>query len=148
MEEISARRVVNEYVIDTNCVISALIRPSSSRNLLCSEHFLFHAPEHMLAEIERHQEEIREKAGITEEDFSLLRSVILACIHMCPERELRQYKEEALKLTEHKEDAPFIALCLAKNLPLWSNDKGFKKQSVIAVFSTAELLDDLKKRNT
>ncbi len=137
--------MVKKFVVDTNCVISALIKSSSSRHILCSEHVLFCAPEHLFTELLNHKTEILEKAGITQNDFSLLLSALLPCIHLCPETEFRRYKERALALVEHEEDAPFVALCLAKSLPLWSNDKGFKKQAVVRVFSTAELIDELRK---
>jgi len=39
-----------------------------------------------------------------------------------------------------EDDSPFLALCLAKGIPLWSNDKPLKeRQSFVKVISTSEL---------
>lgn len=47
---------------------------------------------------------------------------------------------KATALAAHKEDAPYLALALARNMALWSNDRGFKQQSIVTVYSTAELI--------
>lgn len=45
----------------------------------------------------------------------------------------------------HKEDIPFIAVALSiKNDGIWSNDKHFKEQSEIKIYTTNDLILKLK----
>jgi predicted nucleic acid-binding protein len=47
-----------------------------------------------------------------------------------------------IKLVPKEYIAPFLALCLDKGIPLWSNDKPLKeKQSIVKVLSTSELFN-------
>ena len=124
--------------------MSALIKNPLSRKIICSEKVALYAPDHMLSEVKNHQEEIIAKAEITKDEFLLLCSVLMSCITVCKEREFRSSKENAKSLAEHPEDAPFLTLSLAKNIPLWSNDAGLKRQRAVKVFSTTELFDKLK----
>lgn len=38
-------------------------------------------------------------------------------------------------------DSPFLALSLTLNYPIWSNDKHFKKQKLVKVYTNREVLD-------
>jgi predicted nucleic acid-binding protein len=38
------------------------------------------------------------------------------------------------------EDVPFLALALAKGAPIWTDDRHFRRQNVVRVISTAELV--------
>lgn len=129
-----------ELVTDTNCLISALIISGRSRELICSPKLSLFAPEEIIEETESHKEEILSKSGISELDFSLLINVFLSNIKIIPEEEFKQFKEKALSLASHPEDSPFIALALAKRIPIWSDDKALKKQSEVKVISTTELI--------
>ena len=61
-------------------------------------------------------------------------------IETIPKKAYISHMAEALKIAPHKEDAPYLALALAYNVPIWSNDKGIHSQSKIKVFSTREVL--------
>ena len=54
----------------------------------------------------------------------------------------------AIKLLEpefktHPKDVEYFALALRFDFPIWSNEKGFKKQTKVKVFSTSELISFL-----
>ena len=133
-----------ELVIDTNCLISALIKPGESRKLICSLDIKLYAPEDIILETLNYKDLIISKSGISNNEFNDLIKILLSNIKIIQENEFRHFKEQALKLVKHPEDTPFIALCIAKNIPLWSNDKELKKQNVTKVFSTSELLKILR----
>jgi predicted nucleic acid-binding protein len=40
-----------------------------------------------------------------------------------------------------KKDVPFIAAALALNCSIWSDDKHFKKQKEIKIFTTKEVME-------
>ena len=52
---------------------------------------------------------------------------------------------EAINIAPHKQDAPYLALALARNIPIWSNDKGIHAQSKVKVCTTKELITVLGK---
>ena len=133
-----------ELIIDTNCLISALIVNGKSRELICSLQLLLFAPEQIIDETLHHEKEIMDKSGISESDFNLAMNIFLSTIKIVPEEEFRGYREKALLLVTHPEDSPFMALAISKNIPIWSDDKGFKKQAEIKVISTTELITLLK----
>ena len=49
---------------------------------------------------------------------------------------------KALNITPDLHDIDFIALALFLKTGLWTNDKDLKKQKVIPVFSTEDLLEN------
>ena len=65
-----------KLVIDSNSIISALIREGSSRTILFDNKFRFFTPDHALNEISRHEEEIRNKSNVTHEQFELLLTLL------------------------------------------------------------------------
>ncbi|MBU4373625.1 MAG: hypothetical protein KKD69_07195 [Euryarchaeota archaeon] len=67
-------------------------------------------------------------------------AILLSRIKLVPKEAIAPFLEGALKFSPDEDDSPFLALCLARGIPLWSNDKPLKeKQSVVKVLSTSEL---------
>jgi predicted nucleic acid-binding protein len=132
-----------ELVVDTNELLSSVIRDSKCRELLCSPDLVLYAPEHIISEFFRHKECVIEKSGMTESDFNVLVAVLLSRINIVPSEQFISLVKTAEKIAAHPEDAPFIALCLYKGVPLWSEDKMLKKQRAVSVLNTRELLEML-----
>lgn len=128
-----------ELVVDTNIVFSAMVKDSLTRFLLCDMRLVLYAPETLISELYEHEKEIREKSEISEKRWMELMSILLSKIRLVSKEEIAPFVKEALEFSPDQEDAPFFALCLAKNIPLWSNDKALKQQSAVKVFSTDEL---------
>ena len=40
----------------------------------------------------------------------------------------------------HAKDVPYFALALSLNCPIWSDEKSFKKQNKVEVYSTADVV--------
>ncbi len=131
-----------ELVVDTNGVISALLKAAKSREIICSPKCKLYAPEQMVTEVLHHKEEIMEKAGIAESEWEELQPIVFSNMTMVSEKEFKHKKEQAEKLAKHPEDTPFLALFLAKDIPLWSNDKDMKQQSTVKVMSTEDLVKE------
>lgn len=128
-----------ELVADTNIVFSAIVKNSLTRFLVCSPNLILYAPEVLVSELEEHEEEVREKSGLSEKRWKELTGVLLSKIRLVSREEIAPFIKEALAFSPDKEDAPFFALCLARGISLWSNDKALKQQSVVRVFSTEKL---------
>ncbi len=71
-----------ELVIDTNCLISALILPGKSRELITSFKLSLFAPEEIIKETFAHKKEILDKSKISEEDFDLLFNILFSRIEI------------------------------------------------------------------
>jgi predicted nucleic acid-binding protein len=132
-----------ELVIDTNIVFSAIVKNSVSRILLLNPNLILHAPEGLISELEEHREEIREKSRLSEKKYDELMAILLSRIELVPKESIVPFLKAALEFSPDKDDSPFLALCLAKGIPLWSNDKPLKQQSFVKVFSTSELFNML-----
>ncbi len=57
-----------------------------------------------------------------------------------PFDEFIRYAAEAETLAPHAKDVHYFALALAYNAAIWSNEKAFKHQSEVRIYSTAEVL--------
>jgi predicted nucleic acid-binding protein len=76
--------------------------------------------------------------------FSLLERKIA---EIYPKEKYEQSLSEAAKRSPHgmdvHKDDPYFALALFFNAPIWSDEKAFKKQSKVKVFSTSDLISFL-----
>lgn len=133
---------MDTLVIDTNVLISALIKNGLTRNILTNLKINFLFPELSLEDIYFYKKEIIKKAKISENQFYILLLRILKYIKIVPLDILIKFREDADKLIGKidKEDTIFIATALAFNCPVWSNDKHFKKQNKIKILTTKDMM--------
>lgn len=133
---------MNILAIDTNILISALIKEGKIREILENFDINLVFPEYGIEEIYSYKEEILSKAKIDKKEFDVLLLRLLRYVRLIPLDLILPFREEADRIIGHidKEDAVFIATALAFNCPIWSDDKHFKKQSKIRVYNTKEML--------
>ncbi len=139
--------MVLELIVDANVLFSALLAKSTTRKLLFSPHLKLSAPEYLITELEKHLEsdsELREKLNQTKEETEVVIHELLHNIETIPAVEYRQLIGQALKISPDEFDAPYFALALHLKLPIWSNDKRLKKQKMVQVHNTWEILEKLK----
>ncbi len=129
-----------EVVADANIVFSAIIRDSATRKLLYGSGIIPFSPDFLFEELAGHKEELLEKSGLDSADFGELMPAITGLISIIGEQEFSSKMENAREICPDEGDIPYFALCLAKNIPLWSNDRNLKSQGRVKVYSTAELL--------
>src|SRR3989344_1026268 len=130
-------------VADTNAIFASLISNSSSRKILMNPNFEFSVPDFSRIEISKYKQMICDKAEITQEDFDILLSFLFEKIIVIPYEEYSYKMNEAKRIIEETDikDAPFIACALAiKSEGIWTEDKGFLKQSIIKIFKTKDFL--------
>ena len=136
-----------KLVVDTNVLISALVKKSTVRGLLLHPFFEFYVPEHCIEEIERHVVEISEKSGLSVENVYLLLGMLLSSVQVIPvERVVEKYREAKKIIGKiDRNDVPFIALALSfPNDGVWTEDKHFLKQNRVKVWRTRDLLKLLR----
>jgi len=136
-------------VIDTNIFISALLKQSLTRKLLIksSHNFLF--PEFEFQELYKYKQEIMQKAGYSEIEFIKMISTLLKYMQIISIENIRDYYTQAYNIIKNidEEDIIFIATALAYNAAIWSDDKHFKQQDTIRIFTTHDFLEFCKENN-
>lgn len=76
-------------------------------------------------------------------NFFETKKILIKFVNIVPEREYSEYMKEASKLSKHTKDMPYFALALSMNCAIWSNEKSFKQQSKVEVYSTSDLVKKL-----
>lgn len=130
-------------VLDSNILFSALIKDSTTRKKILEYegHFLF--PEFIFQELEAHKEELREKSGMSIEEFYMLLELMLRKVEIVPTTKLLPHRKKALEIVKEIDvnDALFIACALAyPESIIWSDDKKLKSQKKVRVCNTKEML--------
>ena len=134
-------------IVDANIIISALIRDSKSRELLITTSLNLYSPDTLLESIEKHKNEFIEKSGLTNEEFETLLNFLLENIIIIKQEEYASKLELSKEIMKDIdiEDANYIALALLiVNDGIWSDDKHFKQQDKIKIYTTNELVDFLE----
>ena len=132
-----------KVVIDTNVLMAALISDSVVRRLLASRKIMFYLPEFALEEVEKYKNELKGKAGYSEDDFQQLKTLLLENIAIAPKDMVKKHMKEAINVMVNidKKDSPFIACAIAVGADgILSFDKDFQRQKRIKAFDIKELL--------
>jgi len=129
-------------VIDTNILISALIKDDSTTSkIIKSDIFEIYYPEDGMVELEKYRDYIikKRKKALQRKSFDYAISFLLESITVVPsplyEDKIRE-AYEIMKDTDEK-DTPFLALALKLQCPVWSNDNDLEKQDLVEVYKTS-----------
>lgn len=126
-------------VIDTNILISALIRDSFTRNIIMYSGLNFYYPEISLHELRKHKQLIIKKSDLTEEAYEDILAKIFEYVLLIPTEETTEKLEEAKRIMLHidPDDVVFIAAALSyPDAVIWSDDAHFDRQSSIKAIKT------------
>jgi predicted nucleic acid-binding protein len=130
-------------VLDTNILISAMVKKGFTRDFIIKSKHEFLTPAYTLSEINKYKEDICKKGNLDNKSFFLLLEIIFKYAKILNPIYYYEYMEEANKIIGHIHitDIVFIATALAFNCPIWSDDKHFQKQKQIKIFTTKDILD-------
>ena len=134
-----------KLVLDSNIIFSALIKKSITRNIILSDAFDLNAPEYIFSEITKHKELLLRKSKLEKRDFDALLLLLQKHVHLISNEkydEKTTIAEDILKEIDIT-DSPFLALALALNCSIWSNDGHFKHQDQVGVYTTKELTNTI-----
>lgn len=135
-----------KLVLDSNIIFSALIKKSTTRDIILSDIYDLHTPEYIFSELMKHKELLLKKSKLDEGDFDALLLLLQKHIHFSPKDEYNKkmpLAEDILKEIDIT-DSPFLALAFTLNCSIWSNDSHFKQQDSVEVFTTNELNRTMK----
>lgn len=133
-----------KIVLDSNILFSALIKDSTTREIILNYQGLFLFPEFIFEEMEKYMGVLRKKSKLNEKEFQKLLSIILKKVLIIPNKAIKPFSKEALKIVKDldENDVIFFACVLAyHDAILWSNDKKLKEQDKVQVFNTKEILE-------
>ncbi len=133
-------------ILDSNVVMSALIKNSQTRQIIFHSGYKFYHPKVALRNLEKYKEEIMKKTGMSEEEYEKLLKTLFENIILVDEADFLDKLEEAkmIMASIDIEDVPFIALALSmQNDGIWSDDNHFQKQNKIKIWRTGEVMKKL-----
>ncbi len=128
-------------LVDTNRIISALIKDSTSRSILFDDCFEFVTPDFTITEIIEHKLELQQKTKLTEKEFDILMTLLFEHITIIPKSDYENFINECKNEISDPDDIPHLAACLAtKAEGVWAHDPHFKEQHKISVFTNIDML--------
>lgn len=132
-------------VVDASILFSFFKPESFTRNLIKSVYLKgakLIAPDFALDELYVLKQKICKYCGIGGLEFIISFVLLSEIIDVVPRPEFAKFESKALKLLPgHAKDMPYFALALSSDCAIWSNEKRFKEQSDVDIFST----DDIKR---
>lgn len=130
-----------KIVADTNRILAALIKESTTRNILFDDCFSFVTVDYTLTEIEAHKEEIKKKTKLTDDELDILLVILFGHITILPFSDYKDFIEQCINDIDDPDDIPYLAACLASNAEgIWSHDPHFIRQKKIRVFTNIDML--------
>lgn len=135
-----------KLILDTNVFFSGIMKDSITRKILLYPDYEFYIPDFFLIELKKYEEYLINKTWLEKLKFKQLLKDILENIYLVP---INEYSDKLIKAKEiigniDKKDIPFIAVALSfKNNGIWTDDKHFKEQFEIKIYSTKELIVEL-----
>ena len=139
------------FVVDTNVIISALIREGVIfRLLMQSENdFYFIAAEFVVEEIQEHWERLKTISSLTDHELSLNYAKILKHIDLFNVNLIdRSLYESAISICQDidLDDIPHVAMSLYFETKLWTGDaqlrRGLERKGYFICVNTREIIED------
>ena len=130
--------------VDVNILLSALIKDTTTREIVVKSGQDFCFPENSLNKIRKYKNLILKKSGLSEFEFFVILHHLLQFVRLIPTEEILMNWNEARKIMEQidPEDVIFIATALSQNNSIiWSDDKHFDKQDRIMNFKTKNMVN-------
>ena len=135
-----------EIVLDTNILISSLLKNGLTRDLILLSPLEMHSIELAKLEMEKHKAELLFKSRLDAGSFDYLKESIFGKIDFASIDDIMLFKNKAVEVMREIDidDSLFLALAMSLNCPIWSNDRHFKRQDVVKTYTTIELMGLLK----
>ena len=130
------------FVIDTNILISALIKDSVTRKIIIESGLNFYYPKISFYEIQKHKQLVLKKSRMSEKQFKDVLNILLDNIILVSEYQFADSLGKADDLIGKidRNDVVFLACALSLNSEIWSDDKHFQKQKNVKVLTTQEFI--------
>jgi len=138
------RRCCVKLVVDANVLFAATLKRSATARLLLHQEVSAYSPRYIVEEFARKKKELESKYEGTPEELSLVFATIVRHVNIVPDQTLEPYLPAAKAITADSKDWLYAAAALSIEADIWSNDRGFKNQQRIRVWTTSELIRRLQ----
>ena len=128
-------------VLDTNVLLSALMRDGLTHTLLLYPDLDVVMPEFALEEVYRYLPSFAKRMGIATPQARLTVELLLGHVETVPHEDYSheiQRADEILRDVD-PDDAPFAARAFATSLPIWTQDNALQNCKGISTISTMDL---------
>ncbi len=129
-------------ILDANIIFSFFKKDSMRRQLikkLLRDNYKLLSPDFVLEEILNNKEKIKKFSQISEPEFAFLFYLLNKEIITLPKSSYSKFLTEAESFAPHTKDNSYFALALYLGCPIWSDEKNFKQQRKIKIFTTKEI---------
>jgi len=131
------------FVIDTNILLSALIKDSITRKIIVKSGWNFYYPEMSFHEVRKYKELVLKKSGMSELNYDKLLDLILKHVNIVPDERIIMDLECAKKVIAHidLDDVTFVATKFSiPDSIIWSDDSDFDKQNKVKVLKSKDVI--------
>ncbi len=80
------------------------------------------------------------KFNLTDFQFQTIENFLRTIVKFVDVKDYGECITEAQKISPDAEDVDYFALALKLNCPIWTQEKGLKKQDKVKILSTSELM--------
>lgn len=129
-------------IIDANILFSFFKSDSARRHLieeLLNREYKLISPDFVFEELLQNKDKIMKFSKTNKSEFGFLLSLLKREIKTIPKSEYSGFLINSKEVSPHTKDDPYFALALAFNLPIWSDEEGFMRQSKVKIFNTSKL---------
>lgn len=128
-------------VIDNNIVFSLMNLDSTNSRLFSILKMDYLSPRFIVGEFEKHKGECEKKSGLSKNKFLDRIKEVFDKIELVKPEGYSDYIKKSIAVSPDRDDAPYLALALKLNCPVWSNDSLLKKQSEVIILNTKEIIE-------
>ncbi|MEK6949221.1 MAG: PIN domain-containing protein [Nanoarchaeota archaeon] len=131
-----------ELVVDATVLFAAIIGKGKTNELFFKDTLRLVALPYLIKEFNGNIGTIAKICGASEAEVKGVFEILKERIEIFPIYKFPdEIQSKAEKLAPHSKDVPYFALALHLGCAIWSREDGFKKQDVIKVYSTPNLVD-------
>ncbi len=130
-------------VIDTNRILSALLKDSADRKIILSQNMDFFSLDYVLQEINKYMDYIAKKSDLSKEEIETLLNLFMENVAIVSDKKVKSKMKEAMGIMKEidAKDAPILACALAiQNDGIWSEDKHLHKQKKVKAWHSKDLM--------
>ncbi|MEK6912606.1 MAG: PIN domain-containing protein [Nanoarchaeota archaeon] len=128
-------------ILDNNILFSLMNPHSMTSFIFLDLNAILFAPEFIIEEFNRYEEECRKKSKLDKFKFAERKKVIFSKINFLKLKDFNSFVEPARKFCPGENDVFYFALALELKAPIWSNDKELKNQNKVVVLDTRDIIN-------
>lgn len=133
-------------MVDANAIIAALLRDGAAREILRRYGARWLTVEESVGSVRKHEKDLLRRFRADNDTFELFVHYVFEEIEVVPQWSYVSFLPAAQRVigTIDNDDAPYVALALARGAVIWSDDAHFRRQDTVKVVTTTQLIETLQ----